>query len=520
MEKEAPVSKELREQFLKEASDRLRDLERGLLHVERGDDRDAGIRLIFRGFHGIKGIAAYVNAREVIDLSNAGETLLTQVRDDNVPFRSEWVDILLGCHDNLKALLESFRDVSKPAPDGRDTLAELQRIIRSNRDGTETTGDGGDGKTLFAETAPAQIKGLEVYISKWKPGSADPRPAAALKRKLSLISKGASEAGRSDVVELIAEYSQRLEGLRGRECSTEEIAGFGESVHELRKLLAGGSAGRVEHSSAPRPQDVPREPVSRHLEIKAQYVEMLEDLVDDFSMYAESVTRNLKRLQPSVKPVALSWLKGLESDLNKFAHAFSQSCRRLHLVPLATLFERFPRLVRDIAKREGKIVDLVITGSQVELEKDQVEKLGEPVIHLIRNSVDHGLETPERRAEAGKPETGVLTISAAASKGTVTIEIRDDGRGIDFDGIRRRAVEMRLLPEKKAASLPTADLMDLVFLSGLSTKPTADTISGRGVGMDIVREAMGELDGSVEVESEPGRGTCIRLKVPWELDNR
>jgi two-component system chemotaxis sensor kinase CheA len=255
----------------------------------------------------------------------------------------------------------------------------------------------------------------------------------------------------------------------------------------------------------------------RHLEIKARYVDMMEGLVSDFAMYTHQITRDLERLNKTAKPTTQHWLKGMESDLLRFAHAFRQSCRRLHLVPLETVFQRFPREVRDLAKREGKKVNLVISGSDTEMEQHQLEKLAEAMTHLVRNAVDHGLETPDKRSEADKPETGRLSIAAGLLDGSVTIEIEDDGKGIDFPGLQQKAVELNIIKQDEIDRLPREKLMDLIFLTGISTTDISDTISGRGVGMDIVREAMEELGASINVKSSPGRGTRFTLTIPMDL---
>ncbi len=518
MTDEASISPHVKEQFLKEAAERLRDLETGLLNVERGLDLNPQIRLMFRGFHGIKGIAGYVNTREIIDLSNAGETLLIHVRDNGVPFRMEWVDSLLQCHDCIRGLLDDFRDGRPPSASWDESLARLHDIIREVT--TDRSPASYDQSKFFHETAGAQIKGLEVYLSKWTPGVPDPRLVKALQRKLALFSSAAEKAGRSDLVERVRSSLDALEFAKDREWTSEEIARWSLIGEDLRGMLRAGGPRRPPEqpafgavSSDERIQAPPRV-----LEIKEEYVDMLETLVNDFSTYAVRLSHDLKKMKPMIKPRAYPWLQGMESDLTRFARAFIQSLRRLHLVPLSSLSDRFPRLVRDLAKRDGKRVRLALKGMDVELEKNQVEGLSEPLTHLIRNAVDHGLETPEVRAELGKPEQGLLTLEAEARRGSVTIKLADDGKGIDFDLVRRKAVQLGVYDQEKAAGLEAHELLNLIFLTGLSTRDTANTISGRGVGLDIVRQAIDELGGSVKVDSEPGRGTEFTLTIPFDLD--
>ncbi len=518
MNQEKRNLRNLKEQFSREADDRLKEVETGLLNIEQGRSLPDQIRLVFRGFHGLKGVAYYVNAREIIDLTNAGETLLMQVRDQAVPFRNEWVDLLLSCHDALRELLDAFRNDRQPGNQWRISLDQLRRIIQENASGEDLSSTVIGGSDQFSETSEAEIGGLEVYLGKWKPGVPDARLVAALMRKLKLFSRSARNADRHDVVEAVEQAIGSLEACKDHTWSAQEIEDYSAISDRLRDLVKVGSRPDEPVPGLPEIVSPQHEQPARRLEIKSEYLDMMEDLVSDFSIYAHSVTSQMNKMKTAVKPRARLWLEGMTSDLARFAHAFSQSMRRLHLVPLAQVFERYPRMIRDMAKRQGKQVRVAIAGGETELEQDQVKRLAEPLTHLIRNAVDHGVETPEERTKAGKTDQALVTISASASKGVVTIEVSDDGRGIDFDRVRKKAVQLNLYSEAKVRDLPGEELVNLIFLTGLSTKQMADTISGRGVGMDIVRQAMEELGGSVEVQSESGQGTTFGLKIPLDLD--
>ena len=518
MSEQPRETEKLQEQFSREAEERLKEVETGLLNIEQGQSLPDQIRLVFRGFHGLKGVAYYVNAREIIDLTNAGETLLMQVRDRGVPFRKEWVDLLLDCHDTLRQLLEAFRNAGEPGDQWRNSLGQLTRIIEENTSGPDSSAAPGSGGNLFADTAEAEIGGLEIYLGKWKPGVPDRRLVTALTRKLKLFAKSAAGAGRKDVVEAVDRAMKELEAGKSETWSRERIEDYARVSRRLRDLIGKGPVREEPKPVPAEAEKAPPKPLARRLEIKADYVDMLEDLVSDFSVYARTVTGQMNKMNTAVKPRARLWLEGMTSDLARFAHAFSQSLRRLHLVPVSKVFERYPRMVRDMAKRDGKQVELSITGGETEIERHQSERLAEPITHLIRNAVDHGVEPPEERRAAGKADQAVVRINASASKAVVTIEVSDDGRGIDFDAVRKKAVQLNLYGEDKVGELPGEELMNLIFLTGLSTKDMADTISGRGVGMDIVRQAMEELGGSVTVSSEPGHGTTFSLRIPMDLD--
>ncbi len=518
-----PVPNDLKEQFIREASDRLHDLERGLLAIEQGGDVKEQIRLIFRGCHGLKGIAYYVSAREIIELTEAAETLLARMRDRGVPFRAEWVDLLLECHDELKAMLDAFRHEELPPAGWKEKAVRLRKIASAQTaeptfkaepaTGPDTTVEA----KLFDESAAAHLAGLDIYFHKWKTGLPDSRLVAAVSRKLAIFAASAEQAGRTDMASTAQNALKELEERSTQTWTTDEIDRFCRISNKLRSLLKPGTGFGCTSGEAVPKQPTSKAPVEQRVAIKARYVEMMEGLVDDFAMYTRQITRDLEQLKKTAKPTTQHWLKGMESDLFRFAHAFRQSCRRLHLVPMDTVFQRFPREVRDLAKREGKKVNLLVRGGNTEMEQHQSDKLAEAMTHLIRNAVDHGIETPEQRAEADKPETGRVSVSAALIDGAVTIEIEDDGKGIDFPGLKQKAVELNLVDSTEVEQLPREKLMDLIFLTGISTTAISDTISGRGVGMDIVREAMEELGANIQVKSSPGRGTRFTLSIPMDL---
>ncbi len=519
MAEENSISERLREQFLKEAGERLKDIETGLLRLEGQEEPADQLRLIFRGFHGLKGIAGYVSAREMIDIANAGESLLAQVRDDGVSFDPEWVEVLLRCHDDLRNLLEAFGEGSSRSHDWKERLGRLQLIVAENRERAVSGRNASDSGLVFVETAQAHLAGLDLYLEKLKPGIPEKGLANAISRKLRIFLREAAEASREDLVEKASVAQQALDEHKEQEWSQEYVEEFAAIISELRSSLEHKAAPNHAHSGAlPSPPSRPVHSLEPRLEIKAEYVEMLEALVSDFSAYAQRVSDDLGRMRPLIKPRAYPWLKGMEADLEQFASALTRSCHQLHLAPLSSLFEQLPRLVRDAAKREGKMVQLEISDRDAELERHKVERLTEPLVHLIRNAVYHGLEPPEERIASGKPEQGTIRVEASTSDHAVTICVADDGRGIDFGRVRDRAVKLGLLTREKSDKLSAEDLLDLIFVTGLTTTDLANTISGRGVGMEIVRESVAELGGTVEVHSAPGKETLFMLTIPLNLN--
>jgi two-component system chemotaxis sensor kinase CheA len=216
-------------------------------------------------------------------------------------------------------------------------------------------------------------------------------------------------------------------------------------------------------------------------------------------------------------PKMMKDLKEAGSNISRIADALQASVMSIRMLPVRTVFQRFPRLVRDLARTLGKEVRLVIEGEGIEMDKTILEQIGDPLVHVIRNAVDHGLETPDERRAKGKESSGQLTLRAVHEAGGVSIEITEDGRGLDSDALRRKAVEKGLVTPEAAAMMGEDAAFQLMFLPGLSTAAKVSDVSGRGVGMDVVRSNVQNLQGSIEIRSRRGQGTTFLIKLPTSL---
>jgi len=207
----------------------------------------------------------------------------------------------------------------------------------------------------------------------------------------------------------------------------------------------------------------------------------------------------------------------LTKRMNFVTSELQMQVLKMRMIPVDKVFKKFPRIVRSLARDLGKEVDLQIFGEETELDRSVVDEIGDPLIHLIRNAMDHGLETPDERAEAGKPRVGTLILSAIHEGNQIIISIKDDGRGIDTDRVGRKALEKGLVTEDQLAAMSQRELFDLIFLPGFSTKEKASDLSGRGVGMDVVKTNIKKLNGLIEIKSEKGMGSEFILRLPLTL---
>jgi two-component system chemotaxis sensor kinase CheA len=282
----------------------------------------------------------------------------------------------------------------------------------------------------------------------------------------------------------------------------------------LRRFLAEGPARPAEPEAPPAASPA----VRRALRVEPERMDALMALVGELSVVKGQLGPLLRRAEDGELATELRRdLKGFSARLDTLVGDLRHAALRLRLLPLARVFDPLPRLVRDTARRLDKTVELVLEGAETEADKDILDVLGEPLLHLVRNALDHGIEPPDRRMAAGKPPGGTLRVRALQDKGGVVVEVSDDGAGIDPAAMRRAAVAKGLLAPDAAAALSDADAVRLVFAPGFSTADAVSDLSGRGVGMDAVRAAVERAGGRVEIASTPGTGTRVRLSLPLTL---
>ena len=299
----------------------------------------------------------------------------------------------------------------------------------------------------------------------------------------------------------------------------ERVAETPEALARFIEGMAAGGESRTEASSAtsiPAPIPALAAPSGRRaLRVDAERMDRLMALVGELVVLKSRLPYLAREAQAGQNPDALAQgIKDAHGQIDAVVGELQDAVLRLRVLPLSRVFESLPRLVRDTARRLGKSVELTLSGEETEADKDILDVLGEPLLHLVRNSLDHGVEPPHLRRAAGKPETGAIRVQAFQDRDGVVVEVSDDGAGIDAAAVRRKAVERGQIPADQADALSDAEALRLVFLPGLSTTEDVTDLSGRGVGMDAVRSAVEQAGGRVEIASTRGTGTSIRLVLP------
>ena len=564
-------------EFIAEAVEHLFALEPNLLRLEKDPQNRDLVQEIFIATHGIKGTAAYVGLTHISNFTHALETLLDQLRKETLRATPELIDALLQGMDALKLLIQHV-SMGKPAPDTSDIEARLTNWQPAAANATPSPAsqpisavtlygvavDPEDAE-IFADIAGQQVEFMAFSFDRLRDAlTQNPAQAsatvAALTKAVSTIQSSAELLKIDHLSATIAAHLKFLASLEAPthfidEHDVDEIARMIAVFRDITARLTASAQTHPETAAAapdekkaaasiPLPPPLPpvEAGIGQHtLRVNAERVDELLNLVGELvinrartmqvgqeikAMYEDlrtggsplanaptaeqkSYLRRLKRLKEQFDGVTL--------DLGRLTSQMQESTMRIRMVPVAQVVNRFPRMVRDLSRYAGKDVDMRIFGAETELDKTVVDVLGEPLIHLIRNAIDHGIESPEEREQAGKPRQGIITMSACHEGNQVIIEIQDDGRGIDAERVKKKAVQLALISPQDADALEYREAIALIFQSGFSTVETVSTLSGRGVGLHLVKRYLEKINGSVDVDSAPGKGCVFTIKLPLTL---
>jgi two-component system chemotaxis sensor kinase CheA len=510
------TEEELRTLFVEESSEQLAEFQAGVLRLERTPGDAEAVAVIFRLAHSLKGSSGMMRFTEIMRFTHGLETLLDRIRTRQRPATPEVIDVLLACGDVLRHLVQ--RVAAGPAsastrPD--DTVGRVQAMIAALLN-QPNPADGPAGMATPDSGVPA------LYRIVFRPSS------DVLRRGLDPIRMIGQLAELGELGQVVPDLDA-LPAIFDLEPTTgylswsltvlttrppDELEACLRFAADPTELRITPLAAHEAHTSAPR------EPARRrtHDRDEGTVIRVTVDKVDRLlnqvgemmitqSMLAQAVTDHsadgAARIHEAV------------ARMDRHAHDLHHSILDVRMVSVKTLFSRLPRFVRDLAQEMHKQAILELSGEETELDKSVIEKISDPLMHLVRNAIDHGLESPAVRRAAGKAESGRLQLHAYQRGGNVYIEVSDDGRGLDRDRILARAVAGGFIASHD--NLRDEEVLALIFLPGFSTADTVSEVSGRGVGMDVVKQNVEDLGGSVAVSSETGRGTRVRIKLPLTL---
>jgi len=500
---------QFRETFFQEAAEHLASLESALLSLQAGTADNEALNAIFRCAHSVKAGAATFGFEAMTRFTHVLETLLDCLRNGEIAPSAPLVDLLLRSVDVLRALVDAAARGEAPPPVWEEVVEELDRAR---------------GAPKPEAQAPAQSDGPEssaaAYAIRFEPAaevfSLGLDPLLVL-RDLAQLGRLTSEADLSRLPALASLDPERCYlGWRLRLETTAGMAQIRDAFAFVEDVATVAIEPIATHAESPAPQmpsklaarAAPRETSIR---VATKKVDRLIDLVGEL-MIAHSVAA---QLVSGFTVDRLALLQEAMADMDRYTRELQERAMRIRMMPLGSVFSRFPRVVHDTAQALGKQVSIEISGEETELDKGMVERIADPLTHLVRNAVDHGIEAPAERLRAGKPAEGRVRLTAYHQAGNVIVEVSDDGRGLDTERIRAKGIERGLIAADE--QLPEQQIHALILRPGFSTAETVSDLSGRGVGMDVVKKSVEALNGSVTIETKPGRGSVFRMKLPLTL---
>lgn len=540
--------------YLQETAEQLALIEEIILELEAKPDDAEAINRLFRIFHTIKGSGSMFGFDAVAQFTHHVETLLDCVRSGKVGVNKELVDVVLASKDLITTLLQGGEDV--PEAEKKQLIVRLNSLLPGA--GTPPPMNNPAQTASPHETAVATAGGSHVFQIHFQPEPAilargvDPVTLLADLRKLGTCVVKAN----TDAVTPLEQFSPDICGFiwditltTDRDINAvKDVFIFVEEESKLEiKLVEPQAQSSIPSPASTEPpalkspvtastvsepanaalkkravsekQKAKAEPVVKganskmggideSIRVPAHRLDSLVNLVGELVINQSRLAQIANRLnEPGLSAPA--------EDLERLVGELRDVVLGIRMMPIGGTFNRFKRLVRDLSDELGKEIDLVTSGEDTELDKTVIDHLGDPLVHLIRNSIDHGISRPEERLKEGKPRRGTLRLSARYEGANVIIAIEDDGRGLDRDAIRAKAIEKNLIsPDKQ---LTESELFGLILLPGFSTAKTITNVSGRGVGMDVVKRQIDALRGTVTITSQAGQGTCISLTLPLTL---
>ena len=504
MSDETPFAAGFMDEYFAECDEHLATMRRLLLDLERSAAahqpvRPAVLEELFRSFHSIKGISGMVELREAEALAHQMESYLRVLRERGARLTDDGLDALVAGVDLLERTIAARRD-NEPAPDAASVIARLAATSA-------------DGLSLSAAVPPAVAphEGRPTWRVTFAPS------APLLARGINVDSVRARLREQGDILDAsprVMAGGVAFEFLIAAELDAATIAKWHEDGIDAA-LAADAALEPAAAAADPDPREAQRVGPAHVVRVDLTRLDDLMRIIGDLVISRARLDAALDRVAARVPPVEWRAVQEHAQTLDRQLRDLREGVMRVRLVPIGEIFRRMPFVVRDLARDTGRRVRLELQGQETEIDKFLIERMMDPVLHLVRNAVSHGFEPPEERAAAGKPEEGTLTLSAASVGHTVVLEIADDGRGIDAEAVAARARAMGL--EVPPGPLDGRTILDLICAPGFSTRDETDRASGRGVGMAVVKTTVEELNGTLTLQTAPGEGTRFVIELPLTL---
>ncbi|WP_261517590.1 hybrid sensor histidine kinase/response regulator [Campylobacter lanienae] len=489
---------EILEDFLVEAFELIEQIDHDLVELESNPEDLELLNRIFRVAHTVKGSSSFLNFDVLTKLTHHMEDVLNKARHGELKITPDIMDVVLESVDMMKALLRSIRERGNDVDAGVSISDICDRLTAIN-----------EGKDISSSKSKDEVK----EEAKEEPKE-DGKEPSAMDQEPEVDVNSLSEA------EVEAEIERLLKVRKAEDQARKEKQKQNEQPEapapKVEAPAHKGSKPQQKESNTPAQSSASA--VEQTIRVEVKRLDNLMNLIGELVLGKNRLLKIYDDVEERYEGEKfLEELNQVVSQLSLVTTDIQLAVMKTRMLPIAKVFNKFPRMVRDLSRELGKQIDLEISGEETELDKSIVEEIGDPLVHIIRNSCDHGIEDPKDRLAAGKPEKGVIELKAYNEGNHIVVEIVDDGKGIDALAVKMKALERGLITEREVDSMTDKEAFSLIFKPGFSMAKQVTNVSGRGVGMDVVKTNIEKLNGIIDIDSEVGRGTIMKLKIPLTL---
>ena len=542
---------EYKEMFIEEAREHLTTLNQSLLDFEQNPEDEDALNKIFRAAHTIKGMAATLNYDPIQHLSHKTEDTLDLIRQHQINVDGSVVDLIFDCFDGIEAMVEDIAVNDATDFEVTPLIDQLEQYLESTTDKkdqpkskkpTSSTSVSLDFPKKTNETILQKLEqdqhvyGLHISVEE-QCKMKSIRAYLLLKKLTDNGEIVYSKPSRKKIEE--GDFDQSFDLFYTTKAEAEAVHEIVDSVSEIEekqvvpltieddKITLPKEFAQDQPAKKPEKQDK-KQPTTKSTSKKptkpkkgsqgqSQSIRVSMDQLDEFMNLIGELVISKGRLTQIASDHNLDDLTETISTFDRLANQLQDKIMNIRMIPMKHIFNRFPRMIRDLSKQSSKQIDFQMEGEGIELDRTILDEIGDPLVHLLRNAIDHGVETPEEREKNGKSPSGTVQLIAERKRNHVLIKVTDDGKGIDPQKMREAAVKKGLRTEQEVQSLTDQQALQLIFLPGLSSAEKITNISGRGVGMDVVKSTIEKLNGVVDVQSSMNEGSSFSLKLPLTM---
>jgi len=480
---------EILNDFLTESNEMLEVLDQRFVTLESDPNNTDLLNEIFRAMHSMKGSAGFLGFNHLVDVAHRGENILNKLRQAEMAVSPTIISVILETIDVIKAIMADIRE------SGTDNHTPTQ-VIAAKLDAI-LSGTAPTQATSAAPVAPSAAPSMEALAAASELAAAQPPTLGEI-----LVNEG------------FASKDQVLDALNAQQHQPEPKTPLGEILLQA-KAITERALDQALHKQEKQPKPAEEDATIR---VETKRLDSVMNLVGELVLGRNRLIKigtQLEQNHESDPQVRV--LSETLAQLNLVTTDLQLAVMKTRMLPIKKVFAKLPRMVRDLSQKLNKQVHLEMRGEETELDKSVADEVGDPLVHLVRNAIDHGIETPAERQAKGKPGEGQLTIAASQEGNSIVIRINDDGRGIQVEKIKAKALAKGLISEAELAAMEHREILNLIFLPGFSTAEQVTDVSGRGVGMDVVRTNIRKINGTVDLESEVGKGSQIIIKLPLTI---